>query len=85
MANLIPVIRSPHTEAHEKYASHSGDIYVIVEESQDGAFKIEIIYAASPTDSNFNDAPNGSLLVNTTDWTMKRKTGDTTWATITQS
>jgi hypothetical protein len=66
-----------------KYSSHTGDLVIFHKEAPNG-FAIEEIYAASPTTANFNAAPNGSLLINTTAWTTYRKTGSTTWALITQ-
>jgi hypothetical protein len=58
---LVPRVRK---EAASAYASHTGDIYLFALESDDRAQSIEFVWATSPTTSNFNAMPTGSLLFN---------------------
>jgi len=64
MANFVRLVPKVRTEAQTVYSSHSGDIYVFALESEDRAKSIEFVWATSPTTSNFNDMPTGSLLFN---------------------
>lgn len=83
MATVVKVTPNVRREARTKYSSHTGDIYVMILESQDGQLSVEHIYAASPTASNFNDAPTGSILYDTAGVIVaKIKTGATTWANL---
>lgn len=86
MGDLVQIRRTIHTEATSKYSGHSGDIYIEKLESEDGSFTKEIIYAASPTASNFDAAPVGSWLIDTdAPATFKIHTAASTWVTVTTS
>ena len=85
MADIKSLISKEYRKEEETlFSGHSGDVYLRKNESEDGAFEFWEIFAASPTTSNFNDAPIGSELTNTANGVKYRKTGATTWAQITQ-
>lgn len=71
--------------ASEYYTSHtSGDGMVLEIEPHDRNLSspIHIIWATSPTDSHFNDAATGSLLIYLNSGVVKVKTGATTWTIV---
>lgn len=68
------------------FSSHTGIVYVQVKASENGAVEEWHIWAASPTATNFNDAPVGSYLYDTAaPATIKRQTSAGTWETLTFS
>lgn len=85
MANVIRMQNRQKVEANTEFSSHSGDVYEETLISQDGQFTHRRIFAASPTEANFNTLPVGSWLINTVNGVIKVKTGATTWADITMS
>ena len=85
MANIIRMQNRQKVETDSEFASHSGDVYEETLISQDSAFTHRRIFAASPTESNFNTLPTGSWLINTANGVIKVKTGPTTWSDITMS
>ena len=82
MANVIRLVPKVRREEDTAFSGHSGDVYVLKMESEDKAFTTWLIYADSPTPGNFNDAPVGSILINTANGAMYVKTGATTWGTV---
>ena len=85
MANLKRLQPRAKVEAQGLFASHTGDVYVTVETSEDSAFTFWEVFAAAPTEANFNALPIASRLINTADGVIKVKTGATTWADVTMS
>jgi hypothetical protein len=85
MANLIRLQPRAKIEVQGLFASHSGDVYVLIHGSEDKAFTFWEVFAAAPTEANFNALPIASRLTNTADGVIKVKTGATTWADITMS
>ena len=85
MANLLRLQPRAKVEVQGLFASHSGDIYVWVVSSENKAFTFWEVFAAAPTEANFNALPIASRLTNTADGVIKVKTAATTWADITMS
>lgn len=85
MANAIRLNERQKIEDPSIFSGHTGDVYIEVMSAQDNAFTHWRIFAASPTASNFNDAPTGSWLIDTADGTFRIKTAATTWVTVTTS
>lgn len=88
MGKLIKVRSTPGARLPKKtdFSSHTGDIAVEIKKSEDGGVEIWHIYAATPTASNFNDAPVGSRLFDTDDWSSEQvHVTATTWQTVTIS
>ncbi len=68
------------------FSSHSGDVVIYQRRAEDGSIDEWHIYAASPTEANFNEAPVGSYLYDTaTPATVKRHLTATTWGSVTYS
>jgi len=85
MATVKRLQERVKVEAQGLFASHTGDVYARVCASEDKAFTYWEVFAAAPTEANFNALPTASLLINTADGTRKIKTGATTWVDITAS
>ena len=65
MANIVAMRRTFHAEARSLFSSHTGDVYMYIDRSEDSVLEIWHIYADTPTTSHFNAAPIGSELIDT--------------------
>lgn len=64
MANIMLMVPKYKVENRALFPSHSGDVYVMHFESEDGQKEIMHVWATSPTTSHFNSMPTGSILHN---------------------
>ena len=85
MANLLRLQTRAKIEVQGLFASHTGDVYVDVKVAENGAFVFWMVFAASPTEANFNALPIASQVINTANGVIKVKTAATTWSDITMS
>ena len=83
MADIFRVTVKPRAEVQTDFASHTADVQVLKKHSEDGTDYWEI-WAASPTVANFNSAPVGSTMWDTSDYTTHYVHDTaTTWLSVT--
>ena len=86
MADIVRVISKGRREHTTGYSSHTGTVYEEKLGSADNLFAPVRIWADNPTAANFNDAPIGSWLFDTSaTGAIYYKSGATAWKTVTTS
>lgn len=74
---MVPSVH-PGGEVFDRTTAHYAIKYV----SEDGVFTTWHIYGAGAPSTDFNDAPNGSLYTDTTNYKLYIKTAAATWTVV---
>lgn len=82
MADIIEVTENCRRESTSEFSGHSGTVYKQIRKSRDNVLEVWEIWAATPTDTNFNAAPVNSLLHDTAGVVVSKKRTAAGWAAI---